>query len=136
MFTDRHTLLTQAQRRIDRAWFAALVASCLSLILAAFSGRAMEEFGLSERITALDAVFVLMLAYGVLKRSRVAAALLLIHLLLVRGLVLFLSPSLLATPVVLLFAYIYADGLRGTIHYHRLTRLAGEQTAAADGRPK
>lgn len=130
-----YTLLTQAERRIDRAWYAALVAGCMSLILAGFNAVSMEQFGPGERWMVLDALLVLALAYGVVKRSRGAAALLLMHLLLLRGVGLFTSPSLLATPFVLLFAYLYADGLRGTIDYHRLTRSAGERSLGGAARP-
>lgn len=110
MDANLYSMLTQAERRIDRAWYAALVAGCMSLIIVGFNAVAMEEFGSGDRSAVVDALLVLALAYGVLRRSRVAAALLLIHFILLRGVGLVLD-------------------------YHRLTRSAGVRSVPGAAGP-
>jgi len=121
---ELHARLARAQRRIDLAWYAALVAAALSLVLVAFgaSSNLGEEISLAHRIAAADALFVLALAFGVSRRSRVAAGLLLAHLVVIQGGALLLSPRVVPAVVVLAFAWVYAAGFCGTVEYHRLIR--------------
>jgi hypothetical protein len=110
----------RAQSRIDRAWYAALVAATLTIVLG------LVNFGTSHSITLLDiaaftdAAVVLGLAWGIAHRSRVAAVLLLGHLALtviafIRGGA--YGYALIATG---LFGPLYVLGLHGVLAYHRL----------------
>jgi hypothetical protein len=103
-----------------RAWYAALIAGSASVIMTAWSIAALDGAAVGDWIMLADAGLVLLLGWGVSRKSRVAAALLLSHLLILRGLALLTAGGLLPLAIVLVFGYLYFDGLRGTLTHHRL----------------
>lgn len=120
MMLDEWTdAVREAQRRIDHGWYAALCAVVFrgfvgGLVVSSGSGTAWSQ------VPYLAALLVL--AIGVAKRSRVAAALLLLQELWVDGGLAWQQRSVFVGALLLGFGYFYASGLVGTIRYHRLQR--------------
>ncbi|WP_164668245.1 hypothetical protein [Virgibacillus doumboii] len=67
----------------------------------------------------IDAVIFAFLAFGVFKKSRTCAIILLVYFILGQGITLLLGGSLAGIPLALLFLYIYIQGIRGTFAYHK-----------------
>lgn len=110
----------RAQIRIDRAWYAAVLAAIATLILGGLSVRAMEAVTPHDFALVADAALVLLLAWGVARGSRVAAGLLLVHLVLTVASFAAAGAYGYAILAALLFGPIYALGLVGTVTFARL----------------
>ena len=112
--------LRRAQGRIDRAWLAALVAAALFVIIGLMAVVDTGGMQSADWFNFGDAALVVGLAWGVAKRSRLAAAILLFHLLLVEGILWSHSHSLTSALALLIFGALYTYGLLGTLEYHQL----------------
>ncbi len=117
---DPNVAWRRAEARIDRAWYAAVVAATLTIILGLMNLAAFHSITAWDIAVFTDAGIVLGLAWGIAHRSRVAAVLLLAHLALtvfvfIRGGA--FGYALIATG---LFGPLYGMGLHGALTYHRL----------------
>jgi hypothetical protein len=117
---DPNIVWRQTEARIDRAWYAAVVAAVFTIILGLMRLGTYGTVAAHEVALFGDATFVLGLAWGVARRSRVAAGLLLAHLALtvlalVQGEA--YGSALIAAG---LFGPLYGLGLHGVLTYHRL----------------
>lgn len=112
-----------AERHLDRAWYAALIAATIDGVLGAMAILGTRTFTLAAAVYVARVVLTFALAYGVARRSRVAAVLLLVLGVLrvgidVRG------AALISLIVGAVFVYLYARGVQAAVAYHRL-RAAG-----------
>jgi serine/threonine-protein kinase len=112
--------IESATKHIRNAVFAAVVSAALTLVLSVLS---MTGHGIKgvDSWELFDAAFLAMLAVGVYRRSRVSAVLLAVYFLASK--VAMFSEGMLrlwGLPISALFLYFYVQGVRGTIHYHRL----------------
>jgi hypothetical protein len=119
--------LDRAQRDIDIAVYAAIVSGTLTLVFSLLVLMAHTASGLEHMAAAVDVAADYGLAYGIARRSRVAAiaalALLILNTafrLAQRGL-----PSGLVGAVV--FGYCYVRGIRGVFAYRSLRTLASQR---------
>lgn len=124
--------LDRAQRWISGAVYAALVSGTLTFALWAVGASREIEGSTAAVIGIVDAALMFGLAFGVSRRSRVAAAALLgVHVL---GMLLKLVLSGFPSGVIggVIFGFFYIRGLLGTIDYHRIqrTRAAGLPSAS------
>jgi hypothetical protein len=122
------TSFDEAERHLDRAWYAALVAATFDFVIGAMAILGTRTFTLPAAIYSARVVLVLVLAYGVSRRSRVAAVLLLAFGILSTGFDLNIG-SLLRLLVSAVLIYLYARGAQGAFAYHRL-RAEGPQPLA------
>ena len=111
-----------AQKHIRNAWIAGVVSAAFTLLIigVTLSGSSLFQeldFGWAE---LLDVAFVLGLSYGVFRKSRVSAVLLLTYFVLARIYLWVALGSLAGWPVAILFGYFFVQGVRGTFAHHAL----------------
>ena len=121
----------EAERHLDRAWYAALVTATIDGVLGAMAILGTRTFTLEAMLYATRVVLTLLLAYGVARRSRVAAVGLLAVGILRVGIDLS-GAGLFRLALGALFVYLYARGVQGAFAYRRL--LAAGPSPVATGR--
>ena len=108
-----------AERRLDRAWYAALIAATFDFVIGAMAILGTRTFTLAAAVYAAGVILMLALAYGVASHSRVAAVLLLVVGILRTGFELNLG-GIVRVLLSAVFVYLYARGVQGAFAYHRL----------------
>lgn len=120
----------RAQVRIDRAWYAAVLAAVATLILGGLSARAMEAVTPQDYALVADAGLVLLLARGITPGSQVAAGLLLVHLVITVASFAAAGAYGYASLAALLFGPIYGLGLVGTVTLARFREAGAGEVGA------
>ena len=111
--------VTEAQRRIDHGWYAAL---CM-VVFRGFLGGLVASSGSGTFLSQIPYLAgLVVLAVGVAKRSRVAALLLVGQEVWVDGGLAWRERSVFIGAMLIGFGYFYVSSLVGTIRYHRLQR--------------
>jgi hypothetical protein len=121
--------VVRARKRIRNAWIAGFVLAGLGFInaLIFFSGADSTDQGSWSTgqlvfVTAESSLMVV-LSYGVLKRMRASAILLLLYFLISRIPLLALGVMRFEVlPIQLLVGYLFFQGLRGALTFHQLTQ--------------
>jgi hypothetical protein len=115
--------LKKAEDLIKVAWIAGIISGLLTLILSLVPG------GMLEAGNVVDAMLIFGLSFGIYRKSRICAVLLLVYFILntmvtwaERG----VGPGL---PVALIFGYCFIQGLRGTFAYHKIVKSIGSREA-------
>ena len=72
----------------------------------------------------LDVALIFGLAFGISRRSRTCAILLLIYFLISKFILLVTNPSASSVPMALVFIYFYVRAVIGTFRYHKALRAA------------
>lgn len=119
-------------RKIKNAWVAGCISAAITLAvtLIAMSGNAVLGF---DAWSLLDVVFILAMTYGIFRKSRVCAVVMLVYFI-VSKIILMLEagkPSGLLTA--LIFGYYYLQGVMGTLAFHQLRKRQAAE-ALAPGR--
>ena len=108
-------------KKIRNASVAAVIAGVITLVLAALaiSGNPM---GGHTGMDAFDALFVFGMAYGIHRKSRVCATLMLCYFALSKYLLFKASGQASGLLSGFVFLYFYAMGVQGTFEYHKLRK--------------
>jgi hypothetical protein len=111
--------LDTAIKDIKNAWMAGVVSGVLTLgiTLIAMSGVKILSYGAFELI---DVALVFGLTFGIYKKSRVCAVLMLIYFLFSKFMLFQESGKFSGIPLILVFIYYYYKGILGTFNYHKL----------------
>lgn len=110
----------KALKYIKTAWVLAIVSSLLTLLVIIISVLGNNNFLGLSLYSLLDVVFVLGLAFGVYKKSRVCAVMLFIFFVLGQLNILISGMGSIGSFIMsVAFATGYFQGIRGTIHYHK-----------------
>ncbi len=110
-------------RDIRNAWIAAVISGTISLIVVMVSVSYVQVLGI-DAWDFFDVALIFGLAYGVYRRSRVCAVLLLVHFICARWYMLQHGASLSGLSLVfaLMFVYFYFRGVIGTFRYQKAMR--------------
>lgn len=117
--------LAKAERMIDLGWSVAVMWGVLRVVAALWLARASNGY---EAAWFLDPALILLLAYGLYRRSRVCAVLLLAYVVVELWLAYHATGRPAGLGPALLLEVSFLTGLRGTLLYRREVA-----TAAADG---
>lgn len=112
--------LEQAERAIGNAWMAGLVAATMSLVIIGTSLLGYELIEVTP-LSLVDVAFMVLLAYGIYQRSRVAAGVMLVYYFLSQLLLLLSTGIVTSIFVGAVFVYFFYRGLQGTIVYYQKT---------------
>jgi serine/threonine-protein kinase len=106
-------------KKIKQAWVAALFSAGITLIvtLIAMSGTEVLGFSAWELI---DVALVLGLAFGIYKKSRTCAVLMLIYFIISKIIIMAETGKPTGIPMALVFGYFFWQGVSGTFAYHKL----------------
>src|SRR5689334_6278658 len=106
-------------KNIKNAWVAASISGLITLVftLLAIFGHSILGFSAWELI---DAVLVFGLAFGIYKKSRTCALLMLIYFVIAKILLMTQAGAANGILLALVFLYYFAMGVKGTFDYHRI----------------
>ena len=113
------TSFEDAERHLDRAWYAAVLAATFDLVIGAMSILGTRTFTAAAAVYVARVLLMFGLAYGLGRRSA-AAILLLLAGILRTGFDLTIG-GLFRVGVGLVFVYFYARGVEAVFAYHRLS---------------
>lgn len=106
----------KAQKAIKTAWITAVVSGILTTIVAAFALSGVPELSTYE-YALIDAGLIFGLAFGVFRKSRIAASMLVAYWIFNLVSTMRLSGGLLLRAVIL---GVFVEGVRGTFAHHKL----------------
>jgi len=115
--------LAKAERMIDLGWSVAGLWGVLRMVALLWITRASGGY---EAALLVDPVLILLLAYGLYRRSRVCAVLLLAYVVVELWFALHATGRPPGLGVALLLEVSFLTGLRGTLVYHRELETAAE----------
>src|SRR5262249_46833014 len=106
-------------RNIKNAWVAASISGLITLLftLGAIFGHSILGFSAWELI---DAAFIFGMAFGIYKKSRTCAVLMLIYFIGAKILLMTQAGTTNGIVLALVFLYYFAMGVKGTFDYHRI----------------
>jgi serine/threonine-protein kinase len=108
--------LDRADRLIDLAWAVAALWGAVRVISALWLAHFAEA---DELLWLLDPTLILLLAYGLYRRSRACAVLLLVYVVLELWVAYHTRPVAAGVGPAMLLGLAFAAGIRGTFAYHR-----------------
>lgn len=113
------TAMDVALKKIKNAWIAGLISASLTLVfvLVALGGTSIAGIDVWGFI---DIVIVLGLSYGIFRKSRTCAILLLGFFLLNKLIMWSEAGNVSGLPLALVFIWFFTQGIVGTFQYHRL----------------
>ena len=119
--------LDDAQRHITRGWIAGVVMGSMTLLTAITGSARLPAY---SRFGYADAMFAFLLAFGLYRRSRVAAvAISILFIATTVFKVAWVGPQPLFLLFAAAFAYLYVQAARGTWAYHKLSASSTDPTA-------
>ena len=116
---DKTVVPESVLRDIRNGWIAAVISGAITLIFTAvaMSETAVYSFSAWELI---DVALVFGLAYGIYRRSRVCAVLLLLYFVQAKVYLLVAGAPASSIPMALIFIYFFARAVLGTLRYHKI----------------
>ena len=108
-------------KKIRHAWIACVITGVLTMILALISMNGNALYGHSG-MDAFDALFVFGMAFGISRKSRVCAVLMLLYFILSKYLLYKASGQASGFLFGLVFLFFYVQGVLGTFEYHKLRK--------------
>lgn len=111
----------EIQKKIKQAWIAGAISGSMTLLftLLAISGTKAAGFNAWNFI---DVVLIFGLAFGIYKKSRACAVLMLVYFVVSKILIAIETGSVSGTVLAIIFIYYYAQGIAGTFAYHKLVK--------------
>lgn len=120
--TERSYSTPGTRADIKRAWIAAVVSATWTLavtLVAVLSGDKRTFSGLFDAWTLIDVAITYALAFGIYRKSRICAVLMLAMFILGQVVARLEVWDLSGILVPLIFVYLFAQGVRGTFVYQR-----------------
>ncbi len=115
-------------KHIKSAGAAALISGGITLILGIVSFATGSTMGFIDEWSIIDAFIILGLAFGIYKKSRFCASLMLIYFVVGKIITITTTEALLGIPLALLFAYFFFKGAHATFVYHSRYKEKKEKT--------
>ena len=117
-------------KRIRNGWVAGLVSVAITLVLTLISLLGQSQaFGL-DGYAFIDIAIMLGLTYGVYRKSRVCAVLMLAFFALNKVIMWMNAGTLSGVPLSLVFFWLFGQGVVGTFEYHKLARAPRAEATA------
>lgn len=113
--------VTDALKHIKNAWVAAIISGCLTLVFTLIAVAGAEILQLNAW-NFIDVGLIFGLAFGLYKRSRACAVVLLVYFVLGKIMFIIETGNISGIILSIVFAYFYYQGIVGTFAYHKLTK--------------
>ncbi|SRR5712692_487560 len=127
------TIPMEVLKKIRNAWIAGVISGCLTLVvtLVAMGGTSILGYSAWELV---DVALVFGLTFGIYKKSRTCAILMLVYFAYSKFILLVENPGKTSGIVMaVIFIYFYALGVVGTFQYHKLARAHANSTPRSEG---
>jgi serine/threonine-protein kinase len=105
-------------KKIKHAWIAAVISGSITLIFTVIAISGTDVLGASAW-TFLDVALIFGLAFGIFKKSRTCAVIMLTYFVLSKVSISIETGKLNGLGLGILFAYFYWEGVSGTFAYHK-----------------
>ena len=108
-------------KKIKHAWVAATISGGFTLVLTllAMYGNSILGFSAWELI---DVALIFVLAFGIYKKSRTCAVLMLVYFILAKILIMYETGKPTGIIMSIVFIYYFSMGVSGTFDYHKRVR--------------
>ncbi len=108
-------------KKIRNAWIAALVSAAVTLVIAlvAMAGELHGPFSGSQ---LWDVVFILGLAFGISRKSRVCAVVMFLYFVISKIWLIYVTGQFNGIYLGFAFLYFYGQGAMATFDYHRIRK--------------
>ena len=119
-------LMEGSLKKIKGAWIAALVSGTLTLGVVAyvvFSGSSMLSV---DEWVLIDVVIIYGLAFGIYKKSRVAAVSMFVYFI-INKVMMYFDGETRGTWMAAIFLFLFAQGVHGCFQYHSLKKRSNSQ---------
>lgn len=114
-------VLAEAKQAIKRAWIAGVFSGVVTLIFTLIVMSGTEIRGISTW-TLLDVCLVFGLSYGIYRKNRVCAIVMLVYFAISKVYIMVVSGRVVGIGFGLVFMYLFFKGIIGTLEYHRLIK--------------
>ena len=114
-------VLAEATQAIKRAWIAGVISGVVTLIFTLIVMRGTQIPGVSAW-TMVDVVLVFGLSYGIYRKNRVCAIVMLVYFAISKVYIMVVSGRVVGIGLGLVFMYLFFKGIVGTLEYHRLIK--------------
>lgn len=118
--------IEKAEKAIKTAYVAAIISGTITLIVSLMA-MAGVSFGGINPWMIIDAIFIFGMAYGIAKKSRVCAIIMLVYWILAKIVTIMGEGPSGGIVVAIMFAYFFFNGVVGTFTYHQLTEAQAHQ---------
>jgi hypothetical protein len=109
------------RQRINCGWIAGLMTSAVTTVIILFSFTGTSVLGI-DAWSLIDVALICALSYGVFRKSRICAVLLLAFFALSKAVMWIKSGSATGLPIALAFLWFFFRGVMGTFQFHRWKR--------------
>ena len=107
-------------KKIKGAWIAAVISGSMTLLVTLIAIFGTSMFGFSAWML-IDVVLIFGLAFGIYKKNRICAVVMLVYFVLSKILLISESGQTSGLFVSIIFLYFFWQGVSGTFAYHKLT---------------
>jgi hypothetical protein len=114
-------VLAEAKQAIKRAWIAGVISGVITLMFTLIVMRGTQIPGVSAW-TLVDVVLVFGLSYGIYRKNRVCAVVMLVYFAISKVYMMVVSGRVVGIGLGLVFMYLFFKGIIGTLEYHRLIK--------------
>lgn len=109
-------------KKIRNGWIAALISGCFTLVIALVAMNGLDITGLGGPELFIDVVLIFALTYGIYRKSRIAATIMLIYFIFSKIVIWQETGRPNGLLVALIFLYFYTQAMIATFQYHKLTK--------------
>jgi len=110
--------------KIKNAWIVGLISAGITLVFAALAIGGVSFAGVFTPWQLIDVALVLGLCYGVYRKSRTCATILLLHFAISKIMIFTATGKFQGVVMAVIFLYYYTLGVHGTFVYHKLVKEA------------
>lgn len=120
-------------RNIKRGWIAAIVSGVLTLAIMIVAMNTDAFDGLYDVWMTVDVVLIFLLAFGIYKKSRVAATMMFVYFLMSKIWMVVETGEVNGLFFGAIFLYLYAQAMISTYKYHALVKEFNASSQSAQG---
>ncbi|NKQ34117.1 MAG: hypothetical protein HF973_00705 [Chloroflexi bacterium] len=120
--------IEDAEKGIKQAWIAGVISGTITLVVVILSVVGLD-LGFSV-FALIDVALIFLLSFGIYKKNRIAAVLLLAYYLINQA-IRIAGGNTGGIVMVAIFTYFFIQGVRGTFAYHKMKNIPAELDEAA-----
>ena len=119
--STEETEIEKAAKAIKGGWVAALISAAFTLVITILGATGTADLGLNaDWYMLVDVALLLILAFGIYKKSRIAATIMFGYFLLSKILIIVETGQFQGFILAFVFLYFYGNAMLWTFKYHRL----------------
>ena len=109
-------------KKIRNGWIVAVIGGCITLLVAVVSLYGVDIAGLGGSELFIDVGLMFVLAYGIYRKSRVAATIMVVYFMASKIIIWIELGTVNGIAMTLVFLYFYSQAMIGAYQYHKLMK--------------